>query len=336
VTTASGAPMTAVLLRRTGRAVAAHVQTWRPYTTCYPALLGVAGAAVAGGTGAAVLLVAALAPALGWLSGHYLGDYFDRGLDAIGKPHRPIPSGRLSAEAALGGGLACAAVSAVLLVTANWRIVPLFVVAMAGIVGYSKVFKKRGLAGNASRGILTALALTIGAMVAAPWPPRALLPVAAGFLLHDTASNLVGTIRDVDGDRAGGYRSVPVEHGFRHAVRLALGLYAAGVALIALAAVTADEPVAQLALAVVAAGIGAVAFAPLLRRDSVEARTALRAHELLVAERLVLAAAVVAGASGARFALALAAPVLAFSLVTQALMRSRHEFPAPAGGKDSA
>jgi len=332
VITASGA---AVLLRRARRAAVAHVQTWRPYTTCYPALLGLAGAAVAGGTGATVLLVAALAPALGWLSGHYLGDYFDRGLDAIAKPHRPIPSGRLSAEAALVGGLACALGSAVLLVTANWRIVPLFAVAMAGIVGYSKVFKKRGLAGNATRGVLTALALTIGAMVAAPWPPLALLPIAAGFLLHDTASNLVGTIRDVDGDRAGGYRSVPVERGFRHAVRLASGLYVAGVALIALAAVTAEDPVAQLVWAVVAAGVGAAAFAPLTGRDGAPARTALHAHELLVAERLVLAAAVIAGAAGTRFALALTAPVLAFSLVTQALMRSRHEFPVPAGGKDS-
>ncbi|WP_328617557.1 UbiA family prenyltransferase [Amycolatopsis sp. NBC_00355] len=336
MTTAAGTRVVPAVVRRAGRTAVAHVQTWRPYTTCYPALLGVAGATVAGGTGAAVLLVAAFAPALGWLSGHYLGDYFDRGLDAIGKPHRPIPSGRLSAEAALAGGLACAAVSAVLLVTANWRIVPLFVVAMAGIVGYSKVFKKRGLAGNASRGFLTALALAIGAMVAAPWPPWALLPVAAGFLLHDTASNLVGTLRDVDGDRAGGYRSVPVEHGFRHAVRLALGLYAAGVALIALSTLVADDPIARLVLTAVAAGVGAVAFLPLPRRDSVPARTALRAHELLVAERLVLAAAVVAGAAGARFALALAAPVLAFSLVTQALMRSRHEFPVPAGGKDTA
>jgi geranylgeranylglycerol-phosphate geranylgeranyltransferase len=337
VTTTSGTRVPpAVLLRRAGRTAVAHVQTWRPYTTCYPALLGLAGAVVAGGTGPAVLLVAALAPALGWLSGHYLGDWFDRGLDAIGKPHRPIPSGRLSSEAALGGGLACAVVSVVLLVTANWRIAPVFAVAMAGIVGYSKVFKKRGLAGNAARGVLTALALAIGAMVAAPWPPWALLPVAAGFLLHDTASNLVGTIRDVDGDRAGGYRSVPVRRGTRYAVRLAAGLYATGVASVALGAAVAGEPVAQLAVTAVAAGLGVLAFAPLSRRDAVPARIALRAHELLVAERLVLAAAVVAGAAGARFALALTAPVLAFSLVTQALMRSRHEFPAPAGGKDPA
>lgn len=335
------APAITVLLRRIGRSVHAHVQTWRPYTSCYPALLGLAGAEVAGGTGrTGVLLVAALAPALGWLSGHYLGDYFDRCLDAIGKPHRPIPSGRLSTEAALYGGLACAAGSAVLLVPANWRIVPVFVAAMAGIVGYSKVFKKRGLTGNFARGAVTALALVIGAMVAAPWPPWPLLPVAAGFLLHDTASNLVGTVRDVEGDRAGGYRSVPVRRGVRYAVRLASCLYAAGVALVMLGALWATtDPAGRFVLTAVAAVCGACAFVPMLRSGGiVSARTALHAHELLVAERLVLAAAVVAGAAGGRFALALVVPVLLFSLTTQALMRARHEFPPAvvAGRKERA
>jgi len=343
------------------------VQTWRPYTTCYPLLLGLAGAVWAGGSGAGTLLVAAGAPALGWLSGHYLGDWMDRGLDAIGKPQRPIPSGRLSSDAALTSGIVCAAASAVLAVGANWRILPLFLLAMAGIVGYSRVFKKRGLSGNVARGVLTALAIVIGAMVARPLPPWSLLPVAAGFLLHDTSTNLVGTVRDVDGDRAGGYRSVPVRRGVRHAVRLALGLYVTGLALLASAAAgTPGGPGgpggsggsggpggsggsggpggyggyggygAFLGLAAV---IGAISFVPLLRSGTaIDAPSALRAHEVLVAERLVLAAAVLAGGRGPGTAAAVVVPVLLFSLVTQKLMRSGHEFPPAPGAllrKDS-
>ncbi|MER7057476.1 UbiA family prenyltransferase [Streptomyces sp. NPDC000351] len=313
--------------------VLAHVQTWRPYTTSYPALVGLAGAAWAGGAGAGRPVVAAAAVALGWLSGHYLGDWFDRGLDAISKPQRPIPSGRLSADAAQAGGAVCATASAVLVVTANWAILPLFLLAMAGIVGYSRVFKKRGLSGNVSRGALTALAVVIGAMIARPAPPWSLLPVAAGLLLHDTASNLIGTVRDVDGDRTGGYRSVPVRHGVRHAVRLAAALYAGGLALVASAAGWAprDAP-GQVSLLAVAAGCGTAAFVPLLRSGPViDARSALRAHEVLVAERLVLAAAVLAGAWGSVTATVVLVPVLMFSLVTQKLMRVGHEFPpAPA------
>lgn len=322
--------MTAEQAERPAVRLVAHVQTWRPYTSCYPALLGLAGAALAGGRTPAVLVVAALAPVLGWVSGHYLGDYFDRRLDAVAKPQRPIPSGRLSPAAALAGGLVCAAVSLVALVVANWRILPVFAVTMAGIVGYSTLFKKAGFAGNVSRGALTALALVIGSMVAAPWPPWVLAPVAVGFLLHDTASNLVGTVRDVDGDRAGGYRSVPVRHGVTAAVRLAGGLWAAGAVLVAATAAAAVQPAAQLAVAVVAAAVGVAAFAPLWRPGRVTWRGALRSHELLVAERLVLAASVVAGALGPVTALALLVPALAFSVVTQALMRSRHEVQAAA------
>ncbi|UJW28292.1 UbiA family prenyltransferase [Saccharothrix sp. AJ9571] len=307
-------------------AAVAHVQTWRPYTLCYPALLGLAGAAAAGDAAAPV---AALVPALGWLSGHYLGDYFDRGLDAIGKPHRPIPSGRLSAEAALFSGIACALASALLAALVNWRILPVFVLAMLGIVGYSKVFKKRGASGNVVRGALSALAVVIGAMLVVPLPPWTVVPVALGFLVHDTASNLVGTVRDVDGDRAGGYRSVPVRHGIRHAVRLAFGLYLVGVLFVASAAL---HGFAHLALTAIAAVAGAAAFAPLLRAGSVVSRqAALRAHEVLVGERLVLAAAVVAGGAGLAFALAVLVPVLVLSLAAQAVMRARHEIPpAPA------
>ncbi|WP_405623687.1 UbiA family prenyltransferase [Streptomyces sp. NBC_00076] len=317
------------LRQRTRTSIVAHVQTWRPYTTCYPALLGLAGAAWAGGAGPGELLTAVVAPALGWLSGHYLGDWMDRDLDAIGKPQRPIPSGRLSPGAALWSGIGCAVVSAVLAVGANWRILPLFLLAMAGIVGYSRVFKKRGLSGNVARGVLTALAVVIGAMVTRPFPPWSLLPVAAGFLLHDTSSNLVGTVRDVDGDRAGGYRSVPVRRGVRHAVRLALALYGCGLTLLASAAVgTPRDPAGYLAFLVLAAVIGAAAFVPLLRSGTqLGQRTALRGHEVLVAERLVLAAGVIAGALGPATAALAVVPVLLFSLVTQKLMRAGHEFP---------
>ncbi|MGW0520249.1 UbiA family prenyltransferase, partial [Crossiella sp. NPDC003009] len=70
------------------------------------------------------------------------------------------------------------------------------------------------------------------------------------------------------------------------------------------------------------------------RPAGLTARRALRAHELLVAERLVLAAAVVAGATGPGTALLVLLPALAFSIVVQARMRARHEFPAQAGGGD--
>ncbi|MGW5699506.1 UbiA family prenyltransferase, partial [Streptomyces asiaticus] len=213
-------------------ALLAHLQTWRPYTLWYPGLVGLAGATLAGAhptTGQ--LMVAWAAPTLGWVAGHYLGDYYDRDLDALSKPQRPIPSGRLSPRTAVAAGVGCIVAVAALALWANWRAVAVAAAAMAGIVAYSRVLKGRGLPGNLIRGVLTALTVLFGAMAVQPWPPWRALPFALVFLAHDTASNLVGTLRDVDGDREGGYATVPVRRGLRRATHTAAALYLAAVAV---------------------------------------------------------------------------------------------------------
>ncbi|WP_370942379.1 UbiA family prenyltransferase [Amycolatopsis sp. cg5] len=310
------------------RHLIAHLQTWRPYTLCYPGLVGLAGlTSVAGAPSLPQLVTSWAIPTLGWLSGHYLGDYFDRHLDAISKPHRPIPSGRLSPRAAVTTGAVFAASAAIFAALTNWHSVVLLLAAMAGIVAYSYVFKGRGLSGNIVRGTLTGLALLFGVMQTEPLPPWRILPFAAMFLLHDTASNLVGTLRDVEGDRAGGYRTFPVRHDIRVASRMAVLLYIA--ALTAAAAGAWASPghlPAFWLLLLLAAVVGVRAFVFVLGKHS--QFDALRAHQVLVAERLILAGAVVANGLGLIPALIAIAVVLAISLPTQAVMRARHEFPS--------
>ncbi len=320
------------------RAVRAHVQTWRPYTVWYPGLVGLAGASVAGGPAPAGGLWAAwAAPTLAWVGGHYLGDWCDRELDAVAKPGRPIPSGRLGPAAALWCGVLCVAGSAVAALLADPPAVLVVAVAGLGILGYSRVFKGRGLSGNVVRGALTALTVVFGALVARPGvvPAAACAGYAVVFLCHDTASNLVGALRDVEGDRAGGYRTLPVRAGVRAAAVTAGAAYAGALAL-ALACVPllpARRGWSAVLLAC-AALLGAVALRPLLRGRSRRAvARALRAHEVLVAERMVLATALVAAGRGPGPALALALPMLAAALWTQAVMRAGHEAgPVPGGG----
>ncbi|MFI0817318.1 UbiA family prenyltransferase [Streptomyces sp. NPDC021098] len=318
----------------------AHLQTWRPYTLSYPGLVGLAGAALADGSPSAAHLWAAwAAPTLSWIAGHYLGDYFDRDLDATAKPQRPIPSGRLSPRAAVASGVLCALAAAVVTALAAWTALLLVAAGMAGIVAYSKVFKGRGLSGNAVRGALTALTVVFGALTAGTeprWP--AVLLAALAFWAHDTASNLVGTLRDVEGDRGGGYRTLPVLRGVRYAARTAALLYAAAIVTAAvcvpLTAPGGRTAFAALLLAAAACGVGA--FAPLLRGAApLTPVRALRAHEILVAERLILAGAVLSGGWGPTPALTLLTPLLALSVLTQRRMRARHEFP-PEGAEPTA
>lgn len=307
----------------------AHVQTWRPYTLCYPGMIGLAGAALAHErAGPWSLAAGAAAPMLGWIAAHYVGDYFDRELDAIDKPQRPIPSGRLPARTALLSGLSCAVALALLVAAVNWRALVLVVAALGGIVGYSRWFKGQGAAGNIVRGLLTVLAFLCGAMMVSPYPSWGLVPFALAFGVHDVSSNLVGTLRDVHGDRQGGYRTVPVRFGLTATVRLALLLYLMAIGLAIANAWLLPAPNAgYLALLFTACCGGVVAFFPLARKSAtVSPEVALRSHEVLVLERLLLVGAVLAAGLGFRDALVVLVPVVLLSALAQVLMRSNYEF----------
>ncbi|MDQ1740251.1 MAG: geranylgeranylglycerol-phosphate geranylgeranyltransferase [Pseudonocardiales bacterium] len=312
-----------------GQAVA-HLQTWRLYTFWYVGFLGLAGAGLSPGRHDGLRLFAAWAvPTLGWLGGHYLSDYFDRELDAIAKPHRPIPSGRLPARVALACGVLAMVCVAVLAVLTGWRTSLIAVLAVAAVLAYGLWLKALGIAGNLVRGVLGALALLYGAATVPPFGWAALLPFVAAFWLHDTCSNLVGTLRDVDGDRAGGYRTLPVTHGTATGVRLALGLYV--LTLLAACWGGVADPDGRLGWYLAAlAGVAAVAlagFAPMLsRQHQLPARLALRAHEMLVLERLCLAAAVIGLGLGALPAALLLVPALTLTWWSQRALRTWYEF----------
>ncbi|HEY0640562.1 MAG TPA: UbiA family prenyltransferase [Pseudonocardiaceae bacterium] len=311
----------------------AHVRTWRPYTLWYVGLVGLAGAGLAGGRGGALLLAWAV-PTAGWIGGHYLGDWYDRELDALSKPQRPIPSGALPAATALACGLACLAAVTVAAVAGGPATTLVAAGAVAGIVGYARWFKARGIAGNLARGALGALVLGYGAAVAGgPVPVAALGAFLVAFWAHDTASNLVGTLRDVAGDRDGGYRTVPVTHGPRRAALVAAGCYGVAVAAALLGGALFPGPdLAFLLVLLPAVVLGAAALHPPLTHEALPARAALRAHELLVIERLGLACAVIAAGLGGAVAVTLLLPALAVTWWTQSRMRAAHEFGvAPSG-----
>jgi geranylgeranylglycerol-phosphate geranylgeranyltransferase len=319
----------------------AHVQTWRPYTLWYIGMVGLAGCALASPRPAWWHLADAwAAPTLGWIGAHYLGDYFDRRLDAIAKPSRPIPSGRLTPSAAVACGAGCLAGVGLLAVAAGWACGLAAVAAAVGAVGYSRWLKARGLAGNLMRGALGALALCYGALAAEPGVPAirwAFLPFVLAFWAHDTSSNLVGTMRDMAGDKAGGYQTVPVRYGRRAAGHIALLLYVmavlaslAGGLLSGRRTGVHTAPARFSVLLAAAVVLGAAAFAILFgqpgrREQRRDAHSALQAHEVLVLERLVFTAAPISLGLGLPVAVCVLVPAFALSWWTQARMRSAYE-----------
>src|SRR6185437_1227218 len=215
----------------------AHLEMTRPYTMFHAGLVAVAGAELASsGHGAPWrMALAGVVTICGWEAGLYAGDYYDRELDAQSKPFRPVPSGRVSPREAfltmvglILTGYACA------LALGPGNLAMAILTTVLGIA-YSKTFKAKALLGNFDRGVLGVCAALFGALaVGTPAHGTVLLLLLLVFL-HDSASNLVGTIRDVDGDRAAGYATVPVVYGVPRAASiaagLALGAVLAGIAL---------------------------------------------------------------------------------------------------------
>ncbi len=306
----------------------AHLEMMRPYTMFHSGLVAVAGAELASGghVGAWRTALAALVTICGGEAGLYAGDYYDREIDARSKPSRPVPSGRVSPREAfltMCGLILLGYACALALGPAN---LALAVVTTALGIAYSKTFKSRAILGNFDRGVLGICAVLFGALAggALLTPTVALLAVLVFF--HDSSTNLVGAIRDVDGDRAAGCPTVPVVYGVPRAVAIACGLmvasYLVGAVLMAVAASNALAP----ALFVLALALACYVYAPMWRgRAAVSRRRALGAHKYLVAERLVLMSGVIALYAPAAAALGLLAATLVATLGAQVLLRDRYE-----------
>jgi 4-hydroxybenzoate polyprenyltransferase/geranylgeranylglycerol-phosphate geranylgeranyltransferase len=311
----------------------AHLEMTRPYTVFHAGLLSIAGIELASSGHAAAwrIVLAALVTMCGWEAGLYAGDYYDRTIDARSKPFRPVPSGRVSPREAfltmvglIAGGYICA----LLLGVAN--LVLAIITTVLGIA-YAKTFKARALLGNFDRGVLGACAVLFGAFASGAFAggnalQLSVLLLAVLAFFHDSATNLVGAIRDVDGDRAAGCPTVPVVYGLPRAVEIACGLALCWVVVAgALMAALRPDGLA-LALFAIALAIATVVYVPLLRgRATVTRPQALAAHKNLVVERLVLLTAFIAVYAPAAVALGLLAATLVASVGAQALLRDRHE-----------
>ena len=158
-----------------------YVELVRPANVATALADVLAGYAVAGMGDPARLAWLLLSTACLYAGGVVLNDVFDRELDRIERPERPIPSGRVSTTAAagLGTGLLAAGILAATLATAAAGIVA--GATAACVLLYDAWGKRQGLLGPVNMGLCRALNLLLGiaaapAMLTDAWP-LALLPL---------------------------------------------------------------------------------------------------------------------------------------------------------------
>jgi chlorophyll synthase len=160
-------------------------------------------------------------------SSQAVNDWFDRHVDAINEPHRPIPSGRIPGTWGLVIAMAWSALCVVAALPLGALGLAAVTVALLFSWGYSAPpvrFKQNGWIGNAAVGITyEGLAWVTGAgiMLGNELPGR---PVLLMALLYSLGAHGIMTLNDfkaIEGDRRMGVRSLPVQLGVHGAARVA-------------------------------------------------------------------------------------------------------------------
>jgi geranylgeranylglycerol-phosphate geranylgeranyltransferase len=196
-----------------------------------PAAAGIC--VVAGEVMALGRLPGATTAALGFLLGFFVSgaamttnDYFDREVDKINHPERPLPSGRITitqlvaleaffsisgllVAALLGGGVLLAA--AVLWVVGflyNWR------------------YKESGLIGNLLVSTSVASTFVVGGVASAGIANGLTWTFGAIAFMFDLAEEIVGGAMDLSGDTKRNVKSLARVYGKRNALRVSMFLFA--------------------------------------------------------------------------------------------------------------
>jgi geranylgeranylglycerol-phosphate geranylgeranyltransferase len=200
----------------------------RPANAVAAGVLTLVGAFVAGVEGDAAGLVvatppgvraaaAAAATVLAVGAGNAINDYFDREIDAINRPDRPIPRGAVTPGTALvfAAGLFAVAVACALLLPA--LAVAIALVNLLALVAYTELFKGLPGVGNAVvAGLTGSTFLFGGAAVGGDLAPVAVLFALAA--LSTFAREVVKDVEDVAGDREEGLTTLPIAVGERPAL----------------------------------------------------------------------------------------------------------------------
>jgi 4-hydroxybenzoate polyprenyltransferase/geranylgeranylglycerol-phosphate geranylgeranyltransferase len=310
-----------------------HFEIWRLYTVIWCGLVSLLGSCIAYGNfpPLKIAILVTVIPIMGWISGLYLIDFIDRKLDIIQKPHRPIPSGRIGRFEAFFAGSLFAIIGFLLTLFLNLiNIILIFIVAIL-VYSYAKFTKSRGLLGNLNRGMITFAAFFFGVLsidLDIQTLPVYLWIFSIIFLLHDTNSNMIGAIRDLNGDKKGGYKTIPVIYGVKNTGYLSLFLSVL-LYILVLFISTRYDLFESIFYIIFSLDIVLVIFfyVYLFKTISFYSRKkALNYHKFFVVERIILASAFIFGIVDIIISILILIVSLFITIVSQFYLRDRYEF----------
>ena len=157
-----------------------------------------------------------------------INDYYDRDIDFINEPQRPIPSGRISPNAAI----IFTAVLSIIGLASSWMIsygaFGIAVFAWIVMMVYSIWGKKKGFLGNLMVSTCIALPFIYGGLLSGRLHSSIFFSMLA--FLSNTGREITKGIVDTEGDRAAGVRTVAVANGTSRAADIATLFFLGAVA----------------------------------------------------------------------------------------------------------
>ncbi|MGD0484704.1 MAG: UbiA family prenyltransferase [Gemmatimonadales bacterium] len=159
------------------------------------------------------LVLAMLSAAGLGAAGNAANDLWDVEADRINKPHRPLPSGALSREAAVAVGGVAGGAGLLLAWLAGRTTFAIALPALVVMLAYSPLLKPRPVVGNVVVALVGSLPLVYGAGAVGDWR-AGLVPFWLAALLH-LAREIVKDLEDIPGDLAARRRTIPIAWGRR-------------------------------------------------------------------------------------------------------------------------
>jgi geranylgeranylglycerol-phosphate geranylgeranyltransferase len=160
-----------------------------------------------------------------------VNDYYDRAIDAINEPARPIPSGAIRPREALLWATLTSVIGFAFAFLTNVLCLAVAVISWILVVTYLTVGKRSGLPGNFLVSACVAIPFIYGSVAATGQVQTSVWLFAAMAFLSNTGREITKGIVDVKGDQAKGVKTLAVRYGEKAASVVASLFYFSAVAL---------------------------------------------------------------------------------------------------------
>ena len=160
-----------------------------------------------------------------------INDYYDREIDAVNEPKRPIPSGLVKPQEAMIFAMTLTAIGFSAAYFTSLYCLITAVIAWIIFVTYTTIGKRSGLPGNFLVSTCVAIPLIYGSVAIAGEVALNILIFACMAFLSNTGREITKGIVDAEGDRTQNVKTLAVRYGNKMAAAVASFFYVSAVLL---------------------------------------------------------------------------------------------------------